>query len=79
VVTYGSKYEPVAKSYITPLFELPDINVGFWEKLNSFSLILHLYWVSYMVKVLSNEQVIFGELIISVINEISPPPYIPVP
>ena len=40
---------------------------------------LHLYWVSYIVKVLSNEQVMFGELIISVIKDASPSPYMPVP
>ena len=29
VVTYGVKYDPVANSNICPLFELPDIMVGF--------------------------------------------------
>ena len=29
VVTYGVKYDPVANSNICPLFELPDIIVGF--------------------------------------------------
>ena len=36
VVTYGLKYEPVAKSDTIPLFELPEINDGFWENVNSF-------------------------------------------
>ena len=43
VVTYGLKYEPVAKLYKIPSFELPDTSVGFCEKLNSFCRILHLY------------------------------------
>ena len=51
-VTYGLKYEPVAKSYNTPLFELPEIKVGFWEKVNSFCLRVHLNCDSNMVVVL---------------------------
>jgi len=31
VVAYGEKYDPVVKSFKTPLFELPDIIVGFCE------------------------------------------------
>jgi flavin reductase (DIM6/NTAB) family NADH-FMN oxidoreductase RutF len=36
VVMYGLKYEPVAKSDTIPLFELPEINDGFCENVNSF-------------------------------------------
>jgi hypothetical protein len=36
VVTYGLKYEPVAKLYKIPSFELPDTSVGFCEKLIHF-------------------------------------------
>ena len=59
VVTYGVKYEPVAKLYKVLSKELPDIIVGFWEKLNSFWRNVHLYCDSYIVVVLSNEQVMF--------------------
>jgi len=74
VVTYGLKYDPVAKLYIIPLFELPDIKLGFCEKLNSFSLTVHLYCDSYIVIVLSNEHTRFGLLIKSSIKEASPKP-----
>ena len=36
--------------------------VGFWLKLNSFSLIEHLYWVSKIVSEDENEQVTLEEL-----------------
>jgi hypothetical protein len=61
VVIYGLKYEPVAKSEMVPLFELPEMSVGFWEKLNSFWRMVHLYCVSYKVTVDSNEHVMSGE------------------
>ena len=59
VVIYGEKYEPVTLSFNFPFpgwgNELPlllliaadpEVNDGLFEKLNSFSLIVHLYWVS---------------------------------
>ena len=57
VVTYGLKYEPVAKSEMIPLFELPEMSVGFCENVNSFWRNVHLYCVSYMVVCDWNEQV----------------------
>ena len=47
VVIYGLKYEPVAKSEMIPLFELPEMSVGFCENVNSFWRNVHLYCVSY--------------------------------
>jgi hypothetical protein len=68
VVMYGEKYEPVTKSTICPLFVLPEISVGFWEKLNSFWRMVHLYCASYKVTVDSNEHVMFDPVMNSVMK-----------
>ena len=47
----------MAKPYRVLSVELPDTIVGFCVKLNSFCLRVHLYWDSYIVVVLSKEQV----------------------
>ena len=59
-MTYGLKYDPVAKLYIVPFVE-PDIRDGFKLKLNSSGLIVHLYCVSYIVLELWKLQVILLE------------------
>ena len=55
------------------------INEGFKLKLNSFSLIVHLYWVSYIEYELENEQVTLVESIKLSIKLASLAPYTPEP
>ena len=78
VVMYGAKYDPVVKLYGTSS-ELPDNNVLFWEKLNSLSRIVHLYWVSNIGYELINEHVTFDEVTNVLIISTSLTPYEEVP
>ena len=74
VVMYGAKNEPVVKSYDLPVI-WSSITDGFWVKLNSFSLKVHLNNVSYIVYEDENEQVTLDDVtnILNMSIPVSPP------